>query len=207
MSYSTKFKLASICEVRSGYTARNRLDPVTEGGVRAIQLRDLEGEKDYDPAKAPLYLLGASSERYWVGPGDVMFRSRGERNTAVVVAPHSNASAVAILPLVVLHPNRDLVDPRYLAWAMNQPPAQRYFDKCALGTNIRMIPKAALDELEVELPDLKTQKLITELDALARRERDLARKLADRKFELAGLALLKHTQQQRRTTLPSGNCD
>jgi hypothetical protein len=201
MKYSKKTNLASICQIQSGYTARNRLEPVVEGGVPAIQLRDLNGEEDYDPAGAVLYPLAPSFERYWAGPGDVLFRSRGERNTAVVIAPDSNAAAIAILPLIVLRPNKNLVDSRYLAWAINHSITQRYLDKCALGTNIRMIPKAALDELEVELPDLETQRLITSIDTLARREHQLAHELADRNFELTGLALLKQTQRAHRNTI------
>ena len=160
-----------------------------------MQLRDLEDEQNFDPSSAPLYQLGDAVERYLATPGDLLFRSRGERNTAVVIAPQSTTAAVAVLPLIVLRPNRDLVDPHYLAWAINQTATQRYFDKYAVGTSMRMIPKAALDGLEVELPDLGTQKLISELDALARRERELAHELADKKFEMMSLALLHQAQR------------
>jgi hypothetical protein len=202
MRYSKK-TLSSICEVQSGYTARGRLEPVLAGGVPAIQLRDLKGEDPFDPSVAALYQLDQSFDRYWAKAGDVLFRSRGDRNTAVVIAPESAGAAIAVLPLIVLRPNRDVVDPRYLAWAINHPPAQRHFDKCALGTSMRMIPKAALDDLEVELPDLGTQKLIVELDALARHEHELAYELADKKLELMGFALL---QQAQRAQSLSGTC-
>jgi len=200
MSYSQK--LPSICEVRSGYTAKGRLEPVLEGGVPAIQLRDLKGDQPFDPSGAALYQLDRSFDRYWTQAGDVLFRSRGDRNTAVMIPPNSTGAAIAVLPLIVLRPNQDVVYPRYLAWFINQPTTQRYFDKCARGTNMRMIPKAALDDLEVELPDLNTQKLIAELDVLARREHELAHELADKKFELMGLALL---QQARKMPTQSNN--
>lgn len=194
MRYSQK-TISSICQVQSGYTARGRLEPVLEGGVPAIQLRDLQGEDPLDPSSASLYQLDQSFDRYWAKAGDVLFRSRGDRNTAVVIAPESTGAAIAVLPLIILRPNRDVIDPRYLAWAINHPLAQRYFDKCALGTSMRMIPKAALDNLEVELPDLGTQKLIVEVDALARREHELTHELADKKFELVGFALLHRAQR------------
>ena len=163
-----KTALSSICDVRSGYTARNGLETAPEAGVRAIQLRDLRGEDDLDPAFAPLYPLDPSlKQRYSAAAGDLLFRSRGDRNTAVVIAPNSTKAVVAILPLIVLHPNRDVVNSRYLAWFINQPGTQRYFYRHARGTRLRMIPKACLDDLEVELPDLDTQRLIVEIDALA----------------------------------------
>ena len=55
MSYSTKSPLTAICAVKSGYTARSGLETDPEGGIPAIQLRDLHGEDDLDPAFAPLY--------------------------------------------------------------------------------------------------------------------------------------------------------
>lgn len=202
MIYSAKTaRLASICEVQSGYTARTRLEPTHKGGVPGVQLRDLRGEDDFDPAGAPLYELGPSFERYWAGPGDILFRSRGERNTAVLVQTENKGAAIAILPLIVLRPNRDVVDPRYLAWFINQPVSQRYFDKCARGTNIRMIPKACLDDLEVPLPDLAKQRLVAEIDALARRECALMIQLAEKKKEFASFVLLEQVRNAR----PHGN--
>jgi hypothetical protein len=193
MTYSTK--LSTICDIQSGYTARGALKTAPEGGVPAVQLRDLHGEDDFDPASAPLYPLGGPLERYWAGAGDLLFRSRGERNTAVLIAPNSTKAAVAILPLIVLRPNRDVVDSRYLAWFIKQPEAQRHFDKCAYGQRLRMIPKACLDDLEVELPDLDTQKLIVEIDTLARHEHALAYRLADKKLELMSFALLTRARK------------
>lgn len=195
MIYSAETrKLSSVCDIQIGYTVKSRLEPIAEGGVPAIQLRDLEGEADFDPAGLPAYPLAMSFERYWARPGDVLFRSRGDRNTAVVVAPDAKTAAIAILPLMVLRPNRDLVEPRYLAWFINQPASQNYFARCAHGTRMRMIPKGCLDDLEVALPDIATQRLVVEIDMLARRERALMQQLADKRFEIANLALLRQVR-------------
>ena len=183
MTYSRKTRLSTICDVQSGYTARTALKP-SASGVPAVQLRDLRGEADFDPARAETFPLSTPLERYQARTGDLLFRSRGERNTAVVVFSDSKASAIAILPLMVLRPHPDVVDPRYLAWFINQPMTQRYFDGCAHGTAMRMIPKASIDALEIELPGLATQRLIVEIDALARREQALAHELADQKWNL-----------------------
>jgi hypothetical protein len=194
MTYSIKNALSAICDVRIGYTARQGLK-TTPGGIRAIQLRDLHEEDDLDPASAPLYPLDPSlKQRYSAGAGDLLFRSRGNRNTAVMIAPDSTEAVVAVLPLIVLRPNRDVVDSRYLAWFINQPRTQRYFHRYARGTRLRMIPKACLDNLEVELPDFGTQRLIVEIHALARREHTLAHQLADKKLELTSFALLRQAK-------------
>ncbi len=152
VTYSDKTTLSTICEIRSGYTARTGLKPAANGGVPAIQLRDLQREEDFDPISASLYPLAGSLDRYWAKAGDLLFRSRGERNTAVIIDARSTTPAVAIQPLIVLRPNKSVIDSRYLAWFINQPETQRYFWGCAQGQNLRMIPKGCLDDLEVPLP-------------------------------------------------------
>jgi len=203
MTYRQKTKrLASLCDIQSGYTARGRLEPTISGGVPAIQLRDLHGDDEFDPSGLPAYPLAPSFERYWAKSGDVLFRSRGERNTAVIIAPASKGAAVAILPLLVLRPNRDLIEPRYLAWFINQPASQRYFDKYAnRGTTMRVIPKQCLDDLEVVVPDLATQRLVVEIDSLARRERALMNQLAEKRLQFTSFALLAQVRDAR----PHGN--
>lgn len=202
MIYSSKtMKLSSLCEIQSGYTARTRLKPTSKGGVPAIQLRDLRGEEDFDPSGAAQYALGPSFERYWAGAGDVLFRSRGERNTAVSIALNAKGAAIAILPLIVLRPDTKLVTGKYIAWFINQPSSQRHFDKCARGTRLRMIPKGCLDDLEVHIPDLETQRLIVEIDQLAQRESELMVRLAKKRKAFTSFALL----EQVRKAQPHGN--
>lgn len=195
MSYRNHIaRLADVCGIQTGYTARGALNPVLSGGVPAIQLRDLR-QGDFDSARLPKYELDGSIDRYWATPGDVLFRSRGEMNTAVAVSKTSDA-AIAVLPLLILRPNRDEIEPEYLAWFINQPPAQRYFDNCARGTGIRMIPRPCLEDLEIELPDLGTQRHVVEIDRLARRETELLTLLAEKRRTFAGATLLAQIRRR-----------
>lgn len=195
MTYSIKNdKLSAICEVQTGYTARSKLEPTQDGGVPAIQLRDLRGEEEFDPSGLPSYPLGPSFERYWAGAGDILFKSRGERNTAVLIAPTTKGAAVAVLPLMVLRPNRDLVDPAYLTWFINQTEAQRYFDKYASPSTLRMISKQCIDDLVVTLPDLRTQRLVVEIATLARHEQELTQRLAQKRQKFLEFALLRQVR-------------
>jgi restriction endonuclease S subunit len=193
--YSAKVvKLSSVCEVQTGYTARSKLEPTTGGGIPAIQLRDLRGEEAFDPDGLPSYPLGPSFERYWAGAGDVLFRSRGERNTAVLIAPHTKSAAVAVLPLMVLRPKHEIIDSAYLAWFINQSESQRYFDKYASPSTLRMISKQCIDDLAVALPDLETQRLVVQVAQLARQEHDLAQRLIDKRQQLTEFALLRQVR-------------
>lgn len=192
MLQTQKSKIAALCAFQAGYTARSRLEPQEVGGVRAVQLRDLGENGLFDPSNTLSYAIDGPVERYEVSGGDVLFRARGDRNTAVAVLPDTTERAVAILPLIILRPDRTRVDPEYLAWFINQSSAQRHFDECAQGQNLRMIPKPCLEELEVPLPPLDVQRQIVTLARLSKHEHALTMRLAEKRAQLTSQILLQH---------------
>ena len=171
-------RLAELTKIRSGYTARGKLEPVPMGGRPALQLRDVVAKGDALTPDSQKYDLGKLADRFLVHGGEVVFRSRGELNIAAAIKDPLPEPAAVIVPLVIMRPDRAKLLPEYLAWAINQPEAQRTLDAEAQGTSIRMIPMAALENLEIPVPDLPKQKRIIELDALARQEGQLLRQLA-----------------------------
>lgn len=182
-------RLAELSDIHSGYTARGKLEPLPEGGVPALQLRDVGTESAAPGPDFQRYDLGKLPDRYFVRGGEVVFRSRGEPNAAAAIRDPLPEPAVVIVPLVIVRPDRARVLPEYLAWAINQPDAQRRLGAEAQGTSLRMIPMAVLENLEIAVPDLPTQKRIVELDALARQEGKLLQQLAARREELVSAIL------------------
>tara|TARA_R110001606_G_C15403197_1_gene653526 strand:+ start:5452 stop:6054 length:603 start_codon:yes stop_codon:yes gene_type:complete len=182
--------LGDVCEIQSGYTARGRLEPAIGAGIPAIQLRDVDTDGSVDLGRLSSLDLDGATERYMARSGDILFRSRGQHNTATSIPDGWNGSAVAIMPLVLLRPHRDIVDPTYLAWLINQPPAQLHFDRTARGTSLRMIPMTSLQNLDVMVPDLQTQRAIAEIADLAARERSLSDLIAQKRQHLMSLQLL-----------------
>lgn len=193
-------RLADACTIHTGYTARGRLEPTATGGVLAIQLRDISPDGFIDPERLARVQLDGLADRYFVRTGDVVFRSRGERNTASALNERLQEPALAVLPLMVLRPKRDVVKPEYLAWAINQPPAQRHFDVAARGTNIRMIPRSSLDDLELDVPDIETQERIVAVNALAERERELSHLAAETRRKMMSLILVERASRMRPKT-------
>ncbi|MDE2980457.1 MAG: restriction endonuclease subunit S [Gemmatimonadota bacterium] len=177
-------KLRDVCTVQIGFSARRRIRRAQQGGVLTVQLRDVAPNGSVDPARLERLQVGNAPTRYLVGAGDVLFRSRGESNTAAVLDDHFREPALAMLPLFVLRPDSPAILPEFLAWAINQPRAQRYFDRFARGTNMRMIPRAVLTDLEVTLPSLDVQRTVVALDGLARRERTLSIRAAEERRRL-----------------------
>jgi len=93
--------LGDACTIHTGYTARGRLEPTAAGGVLAIQLRDISPDGLIDPERLTRVQLDGLADRYFVRAGDVVFRSRGERNTASALDQRLREPALAVLPLMV----------------------------------------------------------------------------------------------------------
>lgn len=181
-------KLSEICAIRTGFTARSSLREDADG-VLAIQWRDFAGRRQVAVDQLTRVDPDLLAERFMVAEGDVVFCSRGERNIAAALDKSFVEPALVVSPLMVLRPDKRKVLPEYIAWAINQPDAQRYFDLNARGSSIRMIPKSSLEDLEVSLPDLETQRFIALADALSQREEVLSQLLAQKKRELTSMIL------------------
>ena len=176
-------RLRDICDIQIGCTVRRRIRKAQDG-VLTVQLRDVPPSGSVDPSRLTRLGVEAAPEKYLVGSGDVLFRSRGESNTACALDDRFQEPALAMLPLFILRPNRKFVLAEFVVWAVNQPRAQRHFDRFARGTNMRMIPRGALADLEVILPALSVQSSVIALDALARRERTLSIRAAEERRRL-----------------------
>jgi hypothetical protein len=186
-------RIPDVCVIQIGYTARAKLEAAADG-VLAIQLRDV-AQDGVSIGQLARVQVNERIDRYLVQAGDVLFRSRGERNTAAALDGRLTEPAIAVSPLMALRPNPAAILAEYLAWAINQPEAQRYFDVAARGTSIRMVSKASLDDLRIDVPDLETQHRIIMIDALAAREGALMRLLADGKRDLTNRLLAERAKR------------
>lgn len=138
--------------------------------------------------------------RSFVSAGDVVFRSRGERNTTFALDARFGEAAVAVLPLFALRPTMDVILPKHLAWAMNQPPAQCHFDSFTRGTSLRMVPRTSLDEFDLDVPDIERQPKIVAPGALAERERALSVLAGNKRKQPTSLILADRAKELRSST-------
>ena len=134
-------------------------------------------------------------DKHLVQEGDLMFKSRGVSNAASLVAGNLGRTVLAA-PMMLIRPDTERVQAAYLLWFINQPGIQKILSAQAAGTAVKMISKAALEQLEVSTPPLKTQKRIVEIGRLATLEAQLAAKLmAQRKMLIDGV-LMKRAKGQ-----------
>lgn len=202
MLQNSPLRLRDICTIQMGYTARKRLEPIAEGGVLALQLRDVSAGQQVRIDLLERVQLDDAASRYLVHDGDVIFRSRGEQTMATVIEGAANEKVVAILPLMILRPDPARALPEYVAWAMNLPASQRHLDANSQGGSIRMVPKSAIDDLPIDLPNLATQRRIVAIAALARQEAALAASLAEKQLART-TQMLAHAARHGMPHLPA----
>lgn len=188
--------LSRICTIQTGFTARGRLDPAEHGNVLALQLRDVAPNGSIAAKNLTCIYLDPVPEKYLVRTGDVVFRSRGERTTAAVIDASFPAPTVAVLPLMILRSDPEVLSGAYLAWVINQEPAQRHFEESAQGTSLRMVSRSSLEDLKISVPSFATQQKILQLNALAERERDLAEQLTLKQHELIRRLLVERARKR-----------
>lgn len=190
--------LSSLCTIQSGFTARGRLDPAEHGNVLALQLRDVPPSGDILFNNLTRIQLDPVPEKYLLRTGDVVFRSRGERTTAAVIDASFLVPALAVLPLMILRPHPHVLSGAYLAWIINQEPAQRHFEESAQGTSLRMVSRSSLEDLKIAVPSIETQQRILQLDAMAQRERGLAEQLTMKRHELIRRLLVERATKSNK---------
>lgn len=121
--------------------------------------------------------------------GDVIFTTRGRRNCALALDDMPGA-AVCSPHFFVLRPHEPTrLLPAFLAWQINQKPAQEYLQQAATGSHILNITRAAIDGLPIAIPPIKVQQAILDLAEAVSGERETMRALIDnRQRELDAIA-------------------
>lgn len=116
------------------------------------------------------------SEKHFLKGGDILFSAKGTKNFATVFENH-NEPAVASTSFFVIRPNDNKVLPQFLAWFLNNPTIQTILKGQALGSSIPSISKQVLENLEMPLPDITTQKAIVEISRLRHKEKSLKQQI------------------------------
>jgi restriction endonuclease S subunit len=108
------------------------------------------------------------------------------------------SDTITVSHFFVLKIKNAQVMPEYLAWYINQAPAQEYFHTNARrGTHMPLIPLSAFSGLTVEVPDRETQKKIVELSGLMEKEKRLLNELQIKRALLISAISLKAIRSKK----------
>ena len=161
--------------VRTGYSFRAALDSDPAASVGVIQMKDLGDAGEVDLASLARVSVDVRPESR-VRQRDIVVRSRGDRATCALVAGDPGCAIVAA-PLLLVRVVDQRVLPAYLSWYINQAPTQAHLAKRSEGSNVKMITKRTLLDLEIAVPELDRQRDIVALASLWARHRGLESEL------------------------------
>jgi len=171
--------LVECAEVLPGFSVAGRMEHDPKGTHQVLLTRHLREGVPYRfrPEDELRIQPGRDATRYEVRPGDVVFMSRGSRNLAWAIAEVPERTIVPVsFYLLRLKPE---VEARYLAWYLNQAPAQTAIDQIRTGAGTPIVQRAGFERLEVVVPPPETQRAIGDLGELQAREAELRTRLAE----------------------------
>lgn len=181
-----------------GYQFRGKVEPDPMGTHRVIQIRDFDDGLNLQVAGLYAVTPKGDPTRYAVSQGDVLFLSRGHRNYAMPIRDILE-NTIAASYFFILRIKTKRVLPEYLAWYINQAPAQEYLHIMARqGTHMPLIPLSAFGDLEVELPGMGTQKTIVEIGRLLEKEKELIKELQEKRSQFIKSICLKATRKKEK---------
>ncbi|MBA4391078.1 MAG: hypothetical protein C0399_09080 [Syntrophus sp. (in: bacteria)] len=192
-----KQKIKEIADIQMGYQFRGKVEPDPKGTHKVVQIRDFDEFLNLHVEGLCAVTPKGDATRYTVSKGDVLFLSRGHRNYAIPIMDHLE-NTIAASYFFILRTRTNTVLPEYLAWYLNQVPAQEYLYNIARrGTHMPLVPLSAFADLVIEAPDIKTQSTIVELSKLMEQEQKLLDRLQARRSQFIRTVCLKAAKKRR----------
>lgn len=190
-----KKKITEIADIQIGYQFRKKIEPADDGTNRVIQIRDFDENHILNKEGLARVRIDKPIEQYLIRQGNVLFLSRGHRNWAAPIIDELQ-DTVAAAHFFVITVRNETIMPAYLAWYINQTPAQEYLHNIARrGTHMPLVTLSAFKGITIEAPDIATQHRIVELSRLMEKETKLLDKLQEKRLLLINTISLKATQK------------
>lgn len=167
-----KTLIKSITNIQTGLFAK----PAGVGEVVYLQSKNFDEYGQLHSELHPDLVADGISEKHLLKDGDVLFAAKGTKNFAAVFENH-NEPSVASTSFFVIRPTDNKVLPQFLAWFLNNPTTQNLLKGQAIGTSIPSISKQVLENLEITVPDIETQKAILQITKLRNKEKSLKQEI------------------------------
>lgn len=160
-------KIKDIAKIQTGVYTRTSQN----GNAVYLQMRYFNEQGELSSPTEPDLIIDKHLTRHLLKEGDVLFAAKGVKNFAAIF----NASigpAVASSSFFVIKVKQGIL-PEYLAWFLNHPRNQKKLKAGAKGTAMPSITLHSLAEIDINIPDLKTQRTILKIDRLRVQEKNI----------------------------------
>lgn len=165
-------RIKQITNIQTGVFAK----PKGQGEIVYLQVKHFNEEGFLKTKLIQDLDLKDISRKHLLQNGDVLFASKGVKNFATVYEKH-NEPAVASTSFFVLRLTTEKLLPDYLAWYLNSITVQSALKSQAIGTAIPSISKQVLENLEIAIPSIETQKAVMQITKLRNTEKSLKKEI------------------------------
>ena len=163
-----KTEVRHIAFIQTGLFAKT----ISKGDIVYLQAKHFDENGQLRTSLHPDLNADNIIERHLLRTGDVLFAAKGSKNFAAVFENH-NAPSVASTSFFVFRITDKNILPEFLVWFLNHPSTQKNLKGQAIGTSIASISKSVLEELEISIPSIETQKAILQITNLRNTEKKL----------------------------------
>lgn len=190
-----RLKLNKIAKIQSGYISRGKIESNKDGSHFLIQARDVDAHYLTYRTDSLIRFNPAMSRNDWIlNAGDILFMARGAQNFSLMLQEIPD-NLLAAACFFIVRPARKNVMPAYLCWYLNQAPAKRYLHRYSgRGVHMPVVRRSTLEEIDIPMPPLETQKKIVEMNTLMKNEQELTEKLAEKRKAMITAACLQTVQ-------------
>lgn len=177
-----KLKLKEVSKILSGVYLR----PSPSGDIAYIQVSDLQASSSEKTILKVDFIPKLS--RYLLQKGDILFAGKGTKYLCQTF--NLDIQAVPSTTLYMIRPNQEQVQPEYLCWFLNLPQIETIVRASQVGSNLPLIHKSTLEEIEIPVPDEKTQSRIVELSKLQQKELNILSAIAEKRAQIINQKLI-----------------
>lgn len=166
-----EISLKNIATIQTGIFAK----PISNGEIIYLQSKHFNETGKLQSILQPDLKADNITQKHLLRHGDVLFAAKGTKNFAARYES-KNQPCVASTSFFVIRIQgvfMDKISSEYLVWTLNNPATQIYLKGKAIGSSIASISKSVLEELEISIPNLKTQKAILKISQLHNTEKKI----------------------------------
>lgn len=177
-----KIKLRNIANVFSGVYAKG----TPTGEVACLQVKDLFMSSP--ETTATRIELIPKLYNCILKKGDLLFAGKGATYLCEIF--NFDIMAVPSTTLYAIRLRSNVVSPEYLRWYFNHPSVVATIKTAQAGSGTPLIHKPTLENLEVIVPDQRTQDLIVGLSFLQKREKEILEAIAMKRMQITNQILI-----------------